>query len=464
MKNDTNYDEFSVQGRDYATIVHYFIPEFVTALLLYSVPLLIDARFVALIGSTAAYATLGVTNSIVHFIIKIAEGLSVGTVVLTGHYNGKNQRNDISAVFTQSFWLVFLIGLVVSCGLFYGAVALYSWYHVPEEIVTYGVSFLKIRAISILFAFMYFSMTGFLRGIKDTRVIMRIFVLGSVLFVFFDYVLIFGKWGFPALGLNGSAYASLLQYVCMSGATLFYILRNNDYQISLFNFDQQFFYSKKILRLSWPVMVDKGMLAWTYMWLCKCLAPMGSSALASYSVIKDLERFSILPAIALAQVVTMFVSNDCVSGHWEGLKKTIVKIVILSIILMACNIAICLLWPEKLIHFFDMKGEFTTFAVYVFPIISLLTVFDVVQLVLAGALRGAGNVKTVMWTRVIVCGGFFLPLAFACSILPVTNQIVKFVLIYGSFYVGNALMSIIYIYKIRGKHGKQLHHAIIKDA
>ena len=160
----------------------------------------------------------------------------------------------------------------------------------------------------------------------------------------------------------------------------------------------------------------------------------------------------------------MFVSNDCVSGHWEGLKKTIVKIVILSIILMACNIAICLLWPEKLIHFFDMKGEFTTFAVYVFPIISLLTVFDVVQLVLAGALRGAGNVKTVMWTRVIVCGGFFLPLAFACSILPVTNQIVKFVLIYGSFYVGNALMSIIYIYKIRGKHGKQLHHAIIKDA
>ncbi len=461
MENRKQYDQVKSQGRPFKEIVHYFVPEFVTALLLYSVPLLIDARFVALLGSTIAYATLGVTNSIVHFMIKIAEGLAVGTVVLTGNYNGKDKKEAVGALFVHSFLLAVFVGLLISTALFYGASFLYGWYEVPEEIAVYGVSFFKIRAISIFFAFLYFSMTGFLRGIKDTRMIMSIFVLGCIAFVFSDYVLIFGKWGFPALGLNGSAYAALIQYAFMSVLTFLYIVKNKKYAISLFSFDKKCLYFGKILQLSWPVVIDKGVLAWSYMWLCKCLGPMGSSALASYSVIKDLERFSIMPAIAFAQVVTMFVSNDCVIGDWEGVRKTIKKIVFISVILMAINLIICSLWPAPLIRFFDIKGEFTVFAAFVFPIISLLTVFDVVQLVLASALRGAGDVKMVMWTRVLVCGGFFLPLAFACSLLPISNQIIKFVLIYGSFYIGNALMSIIYIYRIRGK---KWQHTIAKDA
>jgi Na+-driven multidrug efflux pump len=56
-----------------------------------------------------------------------------------------------------------------------------------------------------------------------------------------------------------------------------------------------------------------------------------------------------------------------------------------------------------------------------------------------------------MWTRLIVCGGVFMPLSYYFSQLPMTNQTLKFMLIYGSLYLGNAIMGAIYIKRFRNQ-------------
>ena len=69
-----------------------------------------------------------------------------------------------------------------------------------------------------------------------------------------------------------------------------------------------------------------------------------------------------------------------------------------------------------------------------------------IQLVLSGALRGAGDVRTVMIVRMVICLGYFVPGSYLLVYyLPIENEVPEFVLVYGSFYAGNALMSIIYI-------------------
>ena len=57
-------------------------------------------------------------------------------------------------------------------------------------------------------------------------------------------------------------------------------------------------------------MLDKAALAWAKMWLVVMIAPAGEYALASFSVLKDLEQFAFVPAIAFGQVITLLVSND----------------------------------------------------------------------------------------------------------------------------------------------------------
>lgn len=439
-------------GENYGVILSYFYPEFITALVLYSLVSLIDARFIAHLKSTSLYATFGVTSTLIHFITKVAEGLSVGTVILCGQYNGLGRYADVGKAAVGAFWVTVLCGIIVAASLFFGAEAIYIWYGVPDKLIQYGKPFLQLKAISIFFMFIFFGLVGFLRGIKNTKATMYFFVLGSAVFLTVDYLLIFGKYGFPEYGFIGSAYASIIQYVVMVAGALTYILWDTHYRIyriQLFKI-RHITVMRDIFSLSWPVVIDKATLAAAKMWLCKMINPMGKYAIGSFGVIKDMEMLAFVPAIALAQVVTFLVSNDYGRGNWLGIKNNIKKIIFLAVIMVALMLCLLLLYAEDFIHLFDQKRAFISFALGAFPFISILVFFDVLQLILAGALRGAADVRTVMWVRLISFLIFFVPLSYCAQHLPIENTLIKFVFIYGSFYIGNGLMSMVYINRFRG--------------
>jgi Na+-driven multidrug efflux pump len=107
------------------------------------------------------------------------------------------------------------------------------------------------------------------------------------------------------------------------------------------------------------------------------------------------------------------------------------------------------MFPDQVIQLFDKKGSFVELAAVALPIISMFVLFDVVQIILSGALRGASFVKTVMWTRLLVCMGIFAPLSYAISLIPVETPVLKFIGIYSSFYVSNGIMSLIYMIQLK---------------
>lgn len=446
-----------VNGERYKVIFSYFIPEYITALLLYSLPLWLDAWFVAQLTSTSRYATLGVTNNLLHLLTKIAEAVSVGTVVLAGQFNGRSAYEDVGRSIRDAFWVTIVLGSVIAAGLFFGAYSIYYWYGVPDKIITLGVPFLRLRALGILFTYVFMAFIGFLRGIKNVKTPMKIFLAGSIVFVFFDYALIFGKFGFPQMGLDGSAIASVIQYGVMLIAVMAVILgekKYEPYKIHLFSIFKEPSYVKYLIQLSWPVLLDKATMAVSYIWLCKMFATLGKVGIATFCVIKDMERFAFLPAIAMAQVVTFLASNDYGKQNWEGIKSNTKKIIAIAAIMVLVTLIVISINPHMVIHIFDTKGKFTNLAATVFPIISVLIFFDVLQLILAGALRGSGNVRVVMFTRLIISFAFFVPVSYFLSQLTIASEALRFILIYGSFYIGNALMSLVYIKWFRGTSWK----------
>ncbi len=441
-------------GESYGKIFRYFFPEFITALVLYSLLYLLDAYFIADLKSTSMYATLGVTNTLLHFIVKIAEGLSVGAIVLTGLHNGAKRYKEAGRSFVDAFWATLVSGTVIAALLYFGAYWIYLFYGVPEDMISMGTPFLRLRAIGILFMSVYFAFIGFMRGVKNTKTPMKIFIFGAVVFIFFDYVLIFGKLGFPEMRLRGSAMASVLQFGAMLVAAIIAVLFNKryrQYSIKLFSVFSSGSQLRRLLSLSWRVMLDKATIAGAYIWLGAMLAPMGKYALATFSVVKDLERFALLPAVAFAQIVTLLVSNDYGIQNWDGIKTNIKKIVFMASIMVFSILIVLSVWPGYFVSFFDKNGDFSWLAARVLPLLSVLVFFDVLQLILAGAMRGASNVRTVMMTRLLVCVGYFVPVSYIFSVAPIQNPVLKFFLIYGSFYVGNALMSIAYINRFRGQ-------------
>lgn len=444
-------------GESYATILRYFFPEFITALILYALIPLIDARWIAGLKSTSLYATVGVTNTLIHFIVKAAEGFSVGTIILTGQYNGLEEYKEVGKSLASSFWVTFVVGSVIAGLLYSGSRWIYVLYGVPQKMISLGVPFLRLKAIGIFCMFVCFACIGFLRGIKKPRLAMNIFLSGGLVFLVCDYVLIHGAFGFPALGLIGSAWASVAQYLSMLIISICYIVfdsHNRKYGINLFRHLASMDHVKDIFYLSWPVVIDKAIFAAAYIWLGYLINPMGKYVIASYSVIKDLERLAIQPAGAFAQVITFLVSNAYSVGDWAGIKSNIKKVIFLASLFVFSILLVFSCYPSFFIQLFDLKGKFTDFSASVFPLISILVYFDLLQLVLSGALRGAANVKVVMVTRLLVFTVYFLPVSYVVAHWPIESIMLKFLLIYGSFYIGNGLMSLYYIYRFRGEAWK----------
>jgi MATE family multidrug resistance protein len=305
--------------------------------------------------------------------------------------------------------------------------------------------------------FIYLALVGFLRGIKNTRTPMKIFMFGSVLFVFFDYVLIFGKWGFPQMGLQGSALATVIQYSSMMLVALGYVLfneKNRKFGITLFSSLTNVSYIKHLLTLTWPVVLDKAIMAWAYVWLGKMIASLGTCGVAAFCLVKDMERFSFLPAIAFAQVITFLVSNDVGLQNWDNIKSNIKKVLLLSSVMVMAILGIFIYYRSFIVNIFDKKGEFADIALTAFPILSIFVMFDLLQLILSGALRGAGNVHLVMMVRFVTCFFYFVPVSYFLSQYNFESATLKLIMIYGSFYIGNALMSIWYIKRLRSDKWK----------
>lgn len=439
-------------GESYQTIIRYFLPEYVTSLVVFSMPFLLDSYFIGHLESMSAYATLGVTNNLIHFFIKVAEAFSVGAVVLAGQFNGREQYKNVGKVIRDSFWITCFLGALISGALYFGAHAIYSWHNVPAEIAHLGIPFLQLRAVGIFFTFLAYAFIGFFKGIKNTQTPMKIYLMGAIVFVLCDYIFIFGNFGAPQMGLNGSALASVIQSLVMLFAAIWFIFGDKNYRhfgIHLFSGLKEKGYIKELLTLIWPMVIDKATLAAAYVWLNKMLCPMGTCAIASFSAVKDMERFAFLPAIACAQIITFLVSNDYGIGNWASIKNNIKKVIFLASIMVFTILLVFSLFPHLVMQFFDRKGEFSPMAAQVFPILSILVFFDLLQLILSGALRGASNVKTVMMVRLMVCLGYFVPVSYVLSNMPMSNVALKFMLIYGSFYIGNALMSLVYIHRFR---------------
>lgn len=443
-------------GSSYSTILSLFFPELITAFVL--MINIVDMKFVAQLNSTGLYNALGVTYTLLHTITKIAEGLSVGAVIMCGHYNGANDKKNVGNSLSAALWVCLLAGAVIAWLLYVGAHAIFVWYRLPEPLIAVGAEYLKVRCLSIFCMFVSYGIVGFLRGVKNTRVPMNLFLFGAGVFVVFDYLLIFGVAGCPQLGIMGSAWAAVIQYVVISIIGIVYIFMSKYhklYDVQIFNL-QVLWLMGKIFMVSLPVMVDKATLAIAKIWLCSLINPLGRVAMGTFNVIKDMEQFAFAPAVAFAQVITLLVSNDYGSKNWQGIKSTIKKILFLSSLMVFVILFIFCMVPHLVISHFDTKQVFTDFAATAFPIISILVFFDILQIILAAALRGASNVRVVMIVRLISLLFFFMPLSYAFSVLPLENTLIKFILIYSTFYIGNGLMGIIYLMRFRSESWKSI--------
>lgn len=185
------------------------VPSMVASL---SVPL-IGIVDTVLVGHLPNVAFLGAVSvgSVIFDVLYWGLGfLRMGTTALTAQYFGAQQRRDCTGVLLQAGLIALLAGIVLV--IFRTPLANAGFWLAggSDEVQVWGKHYLAVRMLGAPLVLLTFVLTGFFRGIGDAITPMWLTIVVNVVNVGVDYVLIYGKWGAPALGVVGAAWASVL--------------------------------------------------------------------------------------------------------------------------------------------------------------------------------------------------------------------------------------------------------------
>jgi Na+-driven multidrug efflux pump len=167
-----------------------------------------DTIFLAHYGITEL-AAIGVADAIFGLALFLSLGLVDGLQIIIGRRTGQNQPDEIGRIFNQGLYLLTVSSLVLIFVLIFVVPALTTNIFASANVHAAVNTYLGVAAYALLFQSFNLAYSAFYVGISRTRVLIGAAVILALTNITLDYVLIFGQMGFPELGIEGAAIASL---------------------------------------------------------------------------------------------------------------------------------------------------------------------------------------------------------------------------------------------------------------
>ena len=407
-----------------------------------------DSMMVGRLGATQL-ASVSFAGAIFMVGMMFIMGTSLGLTPLVGQSAARGEHRKCANLFQNSFVMNLLLGGLIILIMFGGSFYMHLMGQ-DSEVVAYGVPYFRIMLVSLIPMLVFFSFKQFMEGIGNTRVAMIITIVTNVINIALNYVLIYGKFGFPELGVLGAAYATLIARILMPLAFIAVFLKRNSLKRYLLFFNKaSFSFSsvKNLFNVGMPIggqiLVEQIAFGFTTImagWL-------GAITLASHQIAMNISTMVFMILCGLSAGTTIRVSHQYGLGKIEDMQKAAVASYHLTIFSVAiCDILI-LLFRSQIPLLFTNDQEVIKMAADLMIILSIYLLPDGLQNVALGALRGIADVKAPMIYAVISYLLLNIPIGYFCG----------FVLGYGvmgvwvGFIAGLSAASVLFMLRFRKK-------------
>jgi MATE efflux family protein len=390
-----------------------------------AVPIFIETLLIMMLGavdtvmlsqySDNSVAAVGVVNQLIMFAFLIFEVINIGTSVLCSQYLGARMHKNMVQVVGVSLILNLVFGLFVSAILHYGATFLLSMMGLRSELMEYGVSYMEIVGAFAFFQAISLTISASLRSANKAVYPMMVTVVVNILNIIGNYSLIFGKFGMPALGVEGAAISTAFARG-VSMVILFVILfRKHIPRFPLSYFCPfPFVELKNLLKIGVPSAGENMSYSFSQVVLTYFINMLGNEALATRTYVVNIVMFVYLFAIAMAQGGAI-----CI-GHLVGerkihaaylLGKYVMRISILVSLVLSC---IWALMGHTLFSWLTDNPEIIRLGTIILFIDVILEVGRAINIYATNALRATGDVNypfyvgfVVQWSVAVGCGFLF---------------------------------------------------------
>jgi putative MATE family efflux protein len=356
-----------------------------------------DTAFLGRVGETELGAA-GIGSVFYMTFMMLGIGYGVGAQILVARRYGENQLDKIGKTVEHAFYFLIMFSFVVIALLQFFLPEIFNLIISSENVYHASLDYVYIRIWGLIFAFTNFTFRGLYVGIGKTKVITITTAAMTIINVLFDYVLIFGKWGFPEMGIKGAALASVIAEFGALITFIYYTYQRINYkQFNLFAFqkpERKLF--GNVLNISLPVMAQNFLSFAGWMVFFVFVEKMGERPLAISNIIRSIYVIMLVPIMGYSFASNSLVSFVIGKGKKEEVMEVVKKGIKLCIASVAIMVTLIALFPHTVLSIFTDNPELIKESLPVLYVICGTSFFIGLGFVLFHSVSGTGSTKAAL--------------------------------------------------------------------
>lgn len=372
-----------------------------------------DSVMVGQLG-TIPLAACALANSILSVFLVAGIGISQGVTPLVAQEDGKNNKSICGEYLEQGVIISLVTGI-----LLFGLVALIaqklSWLDQPQQVAVAAKDYLLIIGASIVPLMAFQSFRQFAEGLGYTKQAMYISVIGNLLNIVFNFLLIYGWFGFPELGLYGAGLGTFISRIFMAIGMGWYVIKSNIFTPYLAQFklhQPDWVKLKNIMNLGFPISLQYFFEVGAFSGAAIMVGWIGAQELAAHQIAINLAAFTYMGASGIGVAATIRAANAFGKRDFKEIKLSAISSYHLVIFYM-CVTAVIFLTCNRLLPWLYIKNEeVIVIASQLLIIAAFFQISDGIQVIGAGILRGLSDVKIPTLITLIAYWIIGLPLGY----------------------------------------------------
>lgn len=356
----------------------------------------LDTVMISTLGAPTI-AGVGLANQVFFFFMMTCFGIGTGSSVLISQYHGRNDLMNVKRTNGLASILAMAVGLLFTILAFFWPQEILKLMIQDPAVIQEGSKYLSVVSLSYIITGFSFANGISLRSTGNARTPLMASIISFIFNAFFNYVLIFGKFGFPQLGVVGAAIGTIIARL----AELFVIVYSSRRKggplqgdlADMVNFDAAFF--DKYMKITAPVIVNETFWGLGQVLYSVAYAMVGTEETAAIQVVVAIQNIAFVLIRGMSNACAIMLGNSIGRGHMDHVYDYAVRFLKLGLILGGLIGVFLSLTPSFTLSLFGaLEPEVFDLAhslLRVMGIIFIVRAFN--SILIVGVLRGGGDTR-----------------------------------------------------------------------
>ncbi len=350
----------------------------------------VDSIVVGNIVGEAALAAVGTTTPIVNTLIGFFTGLATGaSVIIAKNFGAQNEEKVQKAVHTAILLIFILSIFATALGVFMVPYML-RFMLTPDDVFAEASVYLKIYFSGVSSVMIYNMGAAILRAAGDSKRPLYYLICSSVVNVVFDIIFV----GMCKMGVAGAAYATILSQVASMSLVLISLTKSKGmYRLRWNKLAISFPVLKEILYVGMPTALQQSLTSFSNVFVQSYINVFGTSVMAGWSAYLKLDQFVVIPMNSISMGITTFAGQNLGARSVDRFNKGTKVATAMAVASTAFLVLIEVALAPQLIMMFNRTPEVVEYGTYLLRLLTPFYVFCAVNIVISGALCGAGETR-----------------------------------------------------------------------